>query len=57
MPRNPSQLSHILRKQPQLLHRRGPSTYPPPQHHEDIKGTGKENQKPADLGEWLEQKE
>lgn len=34
-----------------------PPAYPPPPHHEDIKGTGKENQNPGCLGECLEQKE
>jgi len=34
-----------------------PPAFPRPQHHEDIKGTGKENQKPERLGEWLEQKD
>lgn len=34
-----------------------PSAYPPPPHHEAIKGTGKENQNPECLGECLEQKE
>lgn len=48
MPGYLSQLSLFLGKQSQLLHKRGPSTSylpTPPQHHEDIKGTGKENQK------------
>lgn len=34
-----------------------PPAYPPPLHHEDIKGTGKENPKPESLGECLEQTE
>lgn len=33
-----------------------PTHFPPP-HHEDIKGTGKENPKPESLGECLEQAE
>lgn len=34
-----------------------PPAYTLPPHHEDIKGRGKENQKPECLGECLEQKE